>query len=43
MNLLSFASFEERRAIIEQRVKENDAQEAYNSVRQKLFTLVRWA
>jgi len=34
---------EERMAIVEQRVRENDAQSAYNSVRQALFTLAGWA
>jgi len=36
------ASHEERRAIMEQRVKENGAQRAYDSARQALFTLVGW-
>ena len=35
-------SLEERRALLEQRVRENDAQSAYNSVRQALFALARW-
>ena len=37
------ASHEERRAIMEQRVKENAAQRAYDSARQELFTLAGWA
>jgi hypothetical protein len=36
------ASREERRAITEQRVKENGAQRAYDSARQSLFTLAGW-
>jgi hypothetical protein len=37
------ASHEERRAIMEQRVKENAAQRAYDSARQELFVLAGWA
>ena len=36
------ASHEERRAIMEQRVKENGAQRAYDSARQELFTRAGW-
>jgi hypothetical protein len=36
------ASHEERRRIMEQRVKENAAQRAYDSARQALFTLAGW-
>ena len=36
------ASREERRAITEQRVRENAAQRAYDSARQALFTLAGW-
>jgi hypothetical protein len=36
------ASYEERRAIMEQRVKENGAQRAYDSARQELFALAGW-
>jgi hypothetical protein len=36
------ASFEERRAIIEQRTRENSSQRAYDSARQALFTLAGW-
>ena len=36
------ASHEERRAIMEQRVKENTAQHAYDSARQVLFTRAGW-
>lgn len=35
-------SREERRAIMEQRVKENSAQAAYDSARQALFKLAGW-
>jgi len=31
-----------REAIIRQRVKENEAQLAYDSIRQELFTLAGW-
>jgi hypothetical protein len=37
------ASREERRAIMEQRVRENAAQRAYDAARQALFTLAGWA
>ena len=37
------ASHEERRAIMEQRVKENAAQMAYDSARRALFTRAGWA
>jgi hypothetical protein len=36
------ASHDERRAIMEQRVKENTAQRAYDTTRQALFTLAGW-
>jgi len=36
-------SAEERRAIVEQRVKENEVQIAYSSIRQELFTIAGWA
>jgi hypothetical protein len=36
------ASSEQRRAIMEQRVKENAAQRAYDSARQALFKLAGW-
>ena len=36
------ASHEERRAIMEQRVKENGAQRAYDTARQVLFTRAGW-
>jgi hypothetical protein len=36
------ASHEERRAIMEQRVKENAAQMAYDSARRALFTRAGW-
>jgi hypothetical protein len=36
------ASKEERLKIIKQRVRENDAQVVYNSVRQELFKLADW-
>ena len=36
------ASLEERRAIMEQRVRENTSQTAYDSARQALFTLAGW-
>jgi hypothetical protein len=36
------ASHEERRAIMEQRVRENGAQRAYDSARQQLFTRAGW-
>ena len=36
------ASHDERRAIMEQRVKENGAQRAYDSARQELFTRAGW-
>ena len=36
-------SHEERRAIMEQRVRENAAQREYDSARQALFTLAGWA
>ena len=36
------ASHDERRAIMEQRVKENAAQSAYDSARQVLFTRAGW-
>jgi len=36
------ASHEERRAIMEQRVKENTAQMAYDSARRALFTRTGW-
>jgi hypothetical protein len=36
------ASKEERLNIIQQRVRENDAQVVYNSVRQELFKLADW-
>jgi hypothetical protein len=36
------ATREERRAIMEQRVKENSAQVAYDSARQSLFKLAGW-
>jgi len=39
----SSVSREERRAIMEQRVKENAAQRAYDAARQALFTLAGWA
>jgi hypothetical protein len=36
------ASHEERRAIMEQRVRENAAQRVYDSARQVLFTRAGW-
>jgi len=36
------ASVEERRAVMEQRVRENRAHRAYDSARQALFTLAGW-
>ena len=36
------ASSEERRAIMEQRVRENAAQSAYDTARQVLFTRAGW-
>jgi hypothetical protein len=36
------ASHDERRAIMEQRVRENGAQRAYDSARQELFTRAGW-
>jgi len=36
-------SREERRAILEQRVRENAAQQDYDAARQALFTLAGWA
>jgi hypothetical protein len=35
-------SLERREAIVRQRVKENEAQQAYDSARQALFTLAGW-
>ncbi len=36
------ASHDERRAIMEQRVRENGAQRAYDAARQELFTRAGW-
>jgi len=36
------ASHAERRAILEQRVRENAAQHAYDSAREALFTVAGW-
>jgi hypothetical protein len=36
------ASLEERRVIMEQRVRENSSQRVYDSAKQALFTLAGW-
>jgi hypothetical protein len=36
------ASMEERRAIMSQRVRENEAQRTYDSARQSLFAVAGW-